>query len=430
MKKHFIEDKNFKVCSWCNKTKPLNEFDTYKNKYGEILHRSPCKECRRKNDNDSYRSKHPSKKSIIKEGYKICTKCKLEKTTDNFSKRGNGFISRCKSCVREIYRLKYPKKEMPITKDGYKICSHCSEEKIKADFVFDKRKQGYGTCCKSCLNKISIESYHRNHPDSKYKKDKHIAKEGYKICPKCKLEKLENEFCKCSSNVDGLNIHCKQCGSEYGKKYYNKNKEGLKIKRHEYYLKNKEKETKRNTAYYDSHKKQYKDYSKEWHLKNKKRRNKDSHDNYINNKDSYRERDRKWKQEKRINDSIYKLNSNMSLSIAHDLKGKKDRFHWESLAQYTLIDLKKNIESKWTEGMSWDNYGKQKDGTWGWEIDHIIPKSKWNITSNNCEDFKKCWALENLQPLWKLTKVINGVEYLGNCNKQNKIIKETKRDVA
>ena len=43
--------------------------------------------------------------------------------------------------------------------------------------------------------------------------------------------------------------------------------------------------------------------------------------------------------------------------------------------------------------MCWDNYGK-------WHIDHIIPKSVYNYTKPEHTDFKRCWALKNLQPLW------------------------------
>ena len=57
-------------------------------------------------------------------------------------------------------------------------------------------------------------------------------------------------------------------------------------------------------------------------------------------------------------------------------------------------DLEKHLESKFEEGMSWDNYGE-------WHIDHIIPQSHFDINSADCEEFKKCWSLENLQPLWK-----------------------------
>ena len=44
--------------------------------------------------------------------------------------------------------------------------------------------------------------------------------------------------------------------------------------------------------------------------------------------------------------------------------------------------------------MTIDNYGL-------WEIDHIIPRSFFKYRSPRNKQFKKCWALENLQPLWK-----------------------------
>jgi len=38
----------------------------------------------------------------------------------------------------------------------------------------------------------------------------------------------------------------------------------------------------------------------------------------------------------------------------------------------------------------------------GWEIDHIIPISVLNFSSPEHEDFKKCWNLSNLRPLWRI----------------------------
>jgi 5-methylcytosine-specific restriction endonuclease McrA len=43
--------------------------------------------------------------------------------------------------------------------------------------------------------------------------------------------------------------------------------------------------------------------------------------------------------------------------------------------------------------MSWDNCNE-------WHIDHIIPKAAFNYEKPEDIDFKKCWALKNLQPLW------------------------------
>lgn len=89
----------------------------------------------------------------------------------------------------------------------------------------------------------------------------------------------------------------------------------------------------------------------------------------------------------------YKLSKYMSNKVWHCLKGLKNGQSWRNLVSYTLQELKQHLESKFQDGMSWDNYGQ-------WHIDHITPVSRFNITSVNCDDFRKCWALENLQPLW------------------------------
>jgi len=43
--------------------------------------------------------------------------------------------------------------------------------------------------------------------------------------------------------------------------------------------------------------------------------------------------------------------------------------------------------------MAWGNIDK-------WHIDHKTPIAAFNFEKPEDEDFKKCWALENLQPLW------------------------------
>ena len=43
--------------------------------------------------------------------------------------------------------------------------------------------------------------------------------------------------------------------------------------------------------------------------------------------------------------------------------------------------------------MNWENMGQ-------WHIDHIIPISLWQFEKPEDREFKQCWALANLQPLW------------------------------
>ena len=64
-----------------------------------------------------------------------------------------------------------------------------------------------------------------------------------------------------------------------------------------------------------------------------------------------------------------------------------------TLLGYSPDDLMFYLESQFTDGMSWDNMGK-------WHIDHKRPVSSFNYDSTEHPDFKKCWALNNLQPLW------------------------------
>jgi len=84
----------------------------------------------------------------------------------------------------------------------------------------------------------------------------------------------------------------------------------------------------------------------------------------------------------------------MSTGILISLKGttKKGR-SWQTLVGYTIDQLKRHLESKFQKEMSWKNHGTF------WHIDHIIPKSVFNFETPEDIDFKRCWSLDNLQPL-------------------------------
>ena len=86
------------------------------------------------------------------------------------------------------------------------------------------------------------------------------------------------------------------------------------------------------------------------------------------------------------------LNSIISNQIRDALKGKKAGRHWESLVDYTLQDLMAHLESLFEPWMNWENYGK-------WHIDHKRPKSWFKYKDAEDPEFKKCWSLNNLQPL-------------------------------
>ena len=69
----------------------------------------------------------------------------------------------------------------------------------------------------------------------------------------------------------------------------------------------------------------------------------------------------------------------------------------------SIKELKQHLESKFREGMSWENHGE-------WHIDHIRPCADFDLT--NPDEQKKCFHFSNLQPLWAVE----------NLRKSNKII--------
>lgn len=114
-------------------------------------------------------------------------------------------------------------------------------------------------------------------------------------------------------------------------------------------------------------------------------------------------------------DPKYKLKLCIATVIRQSLNGNKNGRHWESLVGYTLADLKCHLEKQFKPGMTWDNYGRN-----GWHIDHIIPISAFNFTSPDHLDFKLCWSLSNLQPLWAFE----------NCSKHDKLEKPFQPSLA
>jgi hypothetical protein len=105
--------------------------------------------------------------------------------------------------------------------------------------------------------------------------------------------------------------------------------------------------------------------------------------------------------ERRELDVAYRLRTNFSSLLRAHLRKNGD--HVFDIVGYSVHDLKKHLENKFEDGMSWDNYGK-------WHIDHIIPASSFKYRSYEDIEFKECWSLENLQPLWALDNIKKGAK--------------------
>lgn len=95
-----------------------------------------------------------------------------------------------------------------------------------------------------------------------------------------------------------------------------------------------------------------------------------------------------------------KIDGAMSRGIYGAIKGEKGGQRWEKLVGYSLERLMAHLMKLFSPGMTWENYGRG-----GWHVDHKIPKAVFNYTSPKHPDFRKCWALSNLQPLWEAENI-------------------------
>jgi hypothetical protein len=185
-----------------------------------------------------------------------------------------------------------------------------------------------------------------------------------KECTRCKQKKLINEFPERGKGSGKINRMCRKCLSEISKQWGKNNPE-----------KRKEIEKK----YKSTHKEKVKKRLDKWRSLRR---------------DRIREIGRKVN--KKRNSTVKgKMINAFRVNIWKSLKGNKSGRKWEELVGFSVDQLKKHIEKQFKEGMTWENYGR-----YGWHIDHIIPISAFNFKTADDIDFKKCWDLKNLRPLW------------------------------
>jgi hypothetical protein len=96
-----------------------------------------------------------------------------------------------------------------------------------------------------------------------------------------------------------------------------------------------------------------------------------------------------------------KIERNLRSRCYKALQGAYKSATTQKLLGISFEEARKYLESKWQEGMSWDNYGLR-----GWHIDHVIPVSSFDLTI--AEEQAKAFHYTNLQPLWARDNLTKG----------------------
>jgi hypothetical protein len=207
-----------------------------------------------------------------------------------------------------------------------------------------------------------------------------ITRVSGKICNKCKTEKQFSEFHKSSKDKYGRKGMCKLCKKE---------------EHHLHYITNKEKYLKQNKKWVSTHKKQLKAYHKHYSFGRKKY----FKDYRIKN----REKRTQYQRELMSSNMDYRISCQLRhrVNLAVKLQKTTKIDHTSDLLGCTIGYFRNYLESKFQNGMVWNNYGKL-----GWHIDHIKPCASFNLS--NPEEQRKCFHYTNMQPLWAMDNFRKG----------------------
>ena len=237
-----------------------------------------------------------------------------------------------------------------------------------------------------------------------------------KVCGCCGIDKLLSEFNKCTRNKNGVQSYCRDCNkaklkiydnvnaSEISNKRIIKNKEHPEIRKL-YRENNKVIISERNKEYREKNRetiliyqKKYREINKEI-LKIKALKYVELHKSHI------RKVKRIYRRNKYKNNPLYALRQRIARLIAVSItnKGFKKYSKTAEILGCTFEEFYKHIESKITEGMSWDNREL-------WHLDHIYPVS----LAKNKEHLLQLNHYTNFQPLWAEDNLKKGNKLIGN----------------
>lgn len=217
------------------------------------------------------------------------------------------------------------------------------------------------------------------------------------------MQPIEN-FRKDKKMSNGHINTCKRCINEKARKNYAKDPEKARAKAQAYKDNNREKIRAQDKIRYYNDLKKYR---------------KSALDYRNRNKETCKDRERRWyeanKKEisKKANIKYHtnpqsKLRTLISRRILDVLKGVSRKSAGTiDLLGCSIEFFRVYLESKFLDGMSWENHGQYRHGgPMTWHIDHIVPCAAFDLT--DLEQQKKCFYYTNLQPLWAIDNLSKG----------------------
>lgn len=258
-----------------------------------------------------------------------------------------------------------------------------------------------------CLNAIE-PSKEKETIDTTNEIKNDYEKKSWKDITNPKLRRKMRDKAYYESNKDKLKIVKKNyygANKDKKKAYYEKNKDTIKAYKKTWCESNKDKIKVQKKAYREVNKDKKKAYDKDYNEANKDKRKAYNKDWREVNKDKIKEYMEAYHYNKLKTDIQYKLRHNLRARLRNAINRNQKVGSAVKDLGCTISELKSYLESKFSSGMTWDNWALD-----GWHIDHIKPLNSFDLTDRN-QLLEACNYM-NLQPLWATDNLIKSDKIL------------------
>lgn len=140
----------------------------------------------------------------------------------------------------------------------------------------------------------------------------------------------------------------------------------------------------------------------EYRTKNRSKVNKQKLEHYRKNRKLILARASEYEKDKLRNDPHFRFKHSLRSRIRIAIKNKYKSGSAVRDIGCSGEEAFKYIESLFSEGMSWNNYGE-------WHIDHIRPLASFNLEDR--DQFLEAVNYKNLRPLWASDNLSKGDKY-------------------
>lgn len=226
-----------------------------------------------------------------------------------------------------------------------------------------------------------------------------------RICTGCKIEKpATQEFFHAYKRApDGRRAVCRICRA----KDHSENREDRLPKRREHYQANSDRIKADVHDYYAKNTEAQREVARKRHERNAERNNslskayREKHRDRLNalKRESAKEKYKELYRKDQAFTLRHRVRSLMRVTMTTNKGGRRMR----EILGYSYDQLRTHLEERFTVGMTWERFMAGEI-----HIDHRIPVAYFKPETHDCPEFRMCWSLTNLRPLWAAENIAKG----------------------